>query len=371
MPTTIFEPARGQRVPVHVWARDADEETIRQLVRVASWPFVVMRVCAMADAHVASNVAVGTVFATDGTAVPSALGTDIGCGVAAWRLSVSAADLDRARLDRFVTILGSFGPVAPHEGLFEAPLSTRSLEHARISLVRRDLGTLGGGNHFLEIDRDAGGAVWLLVHSGSRGPGGVVAKHHARVAETLTGEAARAYLADLTWALSFARANRDAIAARAITLLGDLCGSEVVVLEHIDVHHNYIACERWEDRDVLVHRKGAVHVCRGDRAVVPGSMATASYVVEGLGNALAFDSCSHGAGRALTRREARDEIDVRALRSAMHRFAWPAHLARELVEEAPTAYRDIGAVLDDQRDLVRRTRRLTPLAVVKSSRRNG
>jgi tRNA-splicing ligase RtcB len=373
MPHTVYEPARGQRVPVHVWARDADDDTLRQLVRVASRPFVVMRVCAMADAHVASNVAVGTVFATDGTVVPRALGTDIGCGVAAWRLSVAAdAILD---LESWVrTMSNERGLVAsPLETLYEQPLSTKSLEHTRIALVRRHLGTLGGGNHFLELDRDVEGAVWLLVHSGSRGLGAAVALHHARIAELedpdplsgLSDETARAYVDDHMWALSFARANRSAIASRAISVLSDLLRVDVTALDRIDVHHNYVTRETWDEREVLVHRKGAVHLPRAARALVPGSMATSSYVVEGLGCALAFDSCSHGAGRALTRKEARAQISPDALRRSMRRIAWPSDLARDLVEEAPTAYRDITKVLDDQRDLVTRKTRLTPLAVVK------
>jgi tRNA-splicing ligase RtcB len=383
MPTSIFQQARGQRVPVVVWARDANEETLRQLVRVASRPFVVMRVCAMADAHVASDVAVGTVFATEGAVVPRALGTDIGCGVAAWRLSLSSDEMDRERLDRVVAMLVRAIPAGQqiHRGrgarapdaLFEGSLSTRALEHAREALVRRHLGTLGGGNHFLELDRDAHGSVWLLVHSGSRGLGSAVAAHHGRIAELadpdplagLSGEAARAYVDDHTWALTFARANRDAIATRAIEVVAEIARCEVVVQERIDVHHNYVARETWEERDVLVHRKGAVHVPCGVRALVPGSMATASYVVEGIGCARAFDSCSHGAGRVMTRTEARDRVHPDALRRAMKRIAWPAHLARSLVEEAPTVYRDIGAVLEDQRDLVARVMRLTPLAVLK------
>lgn len=172
-------------------------------------------------------------------------------------------------------------------------------------------------------------------------------------------------MVDQTWALAFARANRDALRDRALAVIADVVGRDVCVDEHLDVHHNYVARERWDDRELLVHRKGAVHVPEGTRALVPGSMATASYVVVGLGCALAWDSCSHGAGRVLTRREARARIRPDALAREMRRIVWPSHLARRLVEEAPAAYRDIGDVLDDQRDLVARDRRMVPLAVLK------
>ena len=385
MPRQLFDPGRGHRVPVHVWARSPSKETIAQLERIASRPYVVLRVAAMADAHVSEGVAVGTVFATERTVVPRALGGDLGCGVSAIRVSVPASDLDRATLDRVVDALGRAIPAgdAVHRGrglavpdeLFEPELSTRSLERTRDVLSAKHLGTLGGGNHFLEIDRDAEGNAWLLVHSGSRGLGAAVAAHHVRAAEAndpdpLAGldsesPAGSAYLGDLAWALAFARANRQMLARRALLVLGEILAAEVTSLEEVDIHHNFVARERWEDRDLLVHRKGAVSVPHGSRAIIPGSMATASYLVSGLGCPLAFGSCSHGAGRVMTRGEARSKIRPAALSQSMRRIAWPEHLARRLVEEAPGVYRDLGEVLEDQADLVVRERRLEPLAVLK------
>ncbi|MBX3192668.1 MAG: RtcB family protein, partial [Labilithrix sp.] len=181
MPRSIYEPARGQRVPVHVWARDASEQTIRQLTYLASRPYVTRHVAAMADAHVAHGVAVGTVFATRDTLVPRALGGDLGCGISATRLDLDAASLDRATLETLIARLGRAVPAgdAVHRGrgvdvpdaLMGAPLSTHALLRTRDALSKKHLATLGGGNHFLEIDRDADGGAWLLVHSGSRGLG--------------------------------------------------------------------------------------------------------------------------------------------------------------------------------------------------------
>lgn len=377
---------RRSHVPIRVWARSLDEATIRQLREIASQPYVVLHVAAMADAHVAEGVAVGTVFATQNTVVPGALGSDLGCGMSAVRLGVSADTMDRRTLEVMLASLSKAIPTgdAVHRGrgvavsdkLFAGSLSTRSLEHAREALTARHLGTLGGGNHFLELERDADGDVWLLVHSGSRGLGAAIAAHHAKAASggdqprglkglDTTEETGCAYLRDLDWALSFARANRDALLSKAVEVISDMIGVPIEPEEVVDIHHNFVAREKWFGRDLLVHRKGAVAVPLGTKALIPGSMGTASYLVEGLGNQSAFGSCSHGAGRVMSRKEARGAIRPQALAQAMRRVVYPKHLERSLVEESPAAYRDITEVLDAQKDLVSRVQRLEPIAVLK------
>jgi tRNA-splicing ligase RtcB len=381
----IFEPERGQLVPVRVWARTTTPETIRQLQRLATQPYVVEFVAGMADAHVSEGVAVGSVFATERSVVPRALGGDLGCGMSARPIGIGTDCLELRTLEGLVRALGRAIPagetthrgrgVAVPDGLLASSLSTRTLEHTREALAPRHLGTLGGGNHFLELDRDADGSIWLLVHSGSRGLGAAVAEHHARVAEgegtndlaslDITTEHGAAYFNDLSWALDFAKTNRETLESRALEVLGDALPVTLDPGERIDIHHNFLARETWFGRELLVHRKGAVAVPNGTMALVPGSMGTASYLVEGLGCAAAFGSCSHGAGRIMSRKEARALVRPQALARAMRRIAYPEHLVRDLVEEAPAAYRDIGEVLDDQRDLVRRVVRLEPLAVLK------
>lgn len=379
----IFEPDRGQRVPIRVWARTISSDTVRQLQRIASRPYVLEFVAAMADAHVSEGVAVGTVFATERTVVPRALGGDLGCGMSALHVGVDADSLDRRVLGTIVQALGRAIPTGDevHRGrgvnvpdeVLAPPLSTRSLERTREALAQRHLGTLGGGNHFLELDRDPDGGLWLLVHSGSRGLGAAVAAHHLRIAsaegaDLLAGvdietERGAAYLSDVAWALDFARTNRDALSTRAMEVIGDFV--PVHVDDRVDIHHNFVARERWFGREVYVHRKGAVAVPMGTRALIPGSMGTASYLVEGLGNEDSFGSCSHGAGRVMSRKEAREAIRPEALKRAMRRVVYPERLSVHLVEEAPGAYRDITEVLEDQEDLVRRRLRLEPVAVFK------
>ncbi|RYE92767.1 MAG: RtcB family protein [Myxococcales bacterium] len=374
----------GQRVPIRVWSRAPDPEAVRQLRRLAAMPWVVEAVAAMPDLHVAAGVAVGTVFATEHHAVPGALGGDLGCGVAGQRLDVHAPSLDRRQIGRALAALARVVPVGdaaqPEAGLAlpddlaAGELSTGALRRARDRLGPRHLGTLGGGNHFVELDADAAGALWLLVHTGSRGLGAAVRQHHQAAAEAsdpgplaaldTDTDAGRAYLADMDWAQRFARANRDAIRARALVVLADTLGAHPDG-EVVDVHHNFLAREEHGGRPLLVHRKGAIAAPAGRLALIPGSMGTATYLVEGLGEASSFGSCSHGAGRVLSRTEARARVSPRALRAELRRVVIDERRLASLVEEAPSAYRDIGEVLEDEADLVRPRLRLEPLGVLK------
>lgn len=371
------------RVPIHLWPREVPDGALAQLEAIASQPYVVAHVAAMPDLHVAKGVAVGTVFATDGTVVPSALGGDLGCGMRAVRFDVPASALSTRTLERVLSELGRAIPVgdATHRGrgvevpetLYAAALSTSALAHERERLAPKHLGTLGGGNHFVELDRDGGGALWLLVHSGSRGLGAAIAHHHLRSAETVgvgnipglpAGTApAEACLADVGWALDFARANRDALVASATRIICEHAGGTAI--DVIDVHHNFLRWETHLGRSMLVHRKGAISAETGERALIPGSMGTASYVVEGRGEPASFRSASHGAGRVLTRKEARSQVKPERLQHTMRRVVFDGRRTAALVEEAPQAYRDIREVLEDEEDLVRPVVRLEPIAVLK------
>jgi tRNA-splicing ligase RtcB (3'-phosphate/5'-hydroxy nucleic acid ligase) len=385
MARVIPPPAGRSAVPVHVWSREPPPAAVAQLERIAAQPYVVGHVAGMPDLHVAHGVAVGTVFATAGVVVPSALGGDLGCGVAAVQLDVPARALGGQDLQRILAGWSARIPVgdAVHHGkgatapseLLAQPLSTSSLEHARERLVRRHLGTLGGGNHFVELDRDMSGAVWLLVHSGSRGLGSAIGAHHLRAAETsgfgdipglsVDSDAGRACLADMSWALAFASANREALLASAALVVHHVAGANSDPSTRIDVHHNFPREEEHLGRKVWIHRKGAIAAPAGARVLIPGSMGTASYLALGLGEATSFASASHGAGRVMTRREACERIRVDRLARSMHRVVHDERRAPALVEEAPEAYREITEVLEDEVDLVRPIQRLEPLVVLK------
>ena len=301
------------------------------------------------------------------------------------RFAAPAAALDRGALTRILATLARVVPVgdAVHRGrgaprppgLGTPELSTHRLQREWERLEPRHLGTLGGGNHFLELDRDAAGDLWLLVHTGSRGVGAAIAAHHVRVAKaggegslpglsTETAEGA-ACLADTAWACHFARANRDVLLARAGEVLAEALGREAEPGSRVDVHHNHVAAEWHFGRTVFVHRKGAIGLEDGQRGLIPGSMGTASYLVTGKGEPRSFRSCSHGAGRVMTRQEARARIRPAALEHALRRVVFDVGRVASLVEEAPAVYRDITEVLEEEAELVTPGPRLTPLAVLK------
>ena len=383
MPRLLESPPGA--VPIFAWARAVLAGAVKQLQHIASQPYVVEHVAAMPDVHMAEGVAVGTVFATERHIVPGALGGDLGCGVSAVRFDFPASALDRTELTRILTTFSRAVPVgdAVHRGpglplppeLEAARLSTHRLQREWERLAPRHLGTLGGGNHFLELDRDAGGHLWLLLHTGSRGVGAAIAGHHVRVAQA-TGEGSlpglrtdtpegAACLADTELACRFALANRKTLLSRAGEVLAEALGQEPDLASRVDVHHNHVAAEPHFGRMLLVHRKGAIGLNPGQRGLIPGSMGTASYLVAGRGEPRAFCSCSHGAGRIMTRKEARARIRPAALEHAMRRVVFDAGRAASLVEEAPTAYRDITEVLEDEEELVTPLLHLTPITVLK------
>jgi tRNA-splicing ligase RtcB len=384
MVAVTFEPGRGQRVPVLTWGRDPDPAAVRQLQRIASQPWAVDQVAGMPDLHVSDGVAVGTVFATEHHVVPGALGGDLGCGMAALRFRAHAPDLDRRALGRLMAAIARRVPVGDEthrsgipipDEIGQPELSTSSLCRERDRLGPRHLGTLGGGNHFVELDADAGGALWLLVHTGSRGLGAAIRKHHQAAAEAqdpgplaaldTRTDAGRGYLADLTWALAFARHNRARILEAAAAVLAEEAGVSPEMDTLVDIHHNHAAHETHGGRELLVHRKGAIGAAAGRQALVPGSMGTASYLVEGLGEPRSFASCSHGAGRVLRRSEARATVSPAQLEREMRHVVFDHRKTGSLVEEAPSAYRDIREVLEDESDLATPLLRLEPLAVLK------
>lgn len=219
------------------------------------------------------------------------------------------------------------------------------------------------------------GTTWLLVHSGSRGLGSAVGAHHVKAAAAqghgdvpglrVDADAGRAFVGDLAVALSFARANRDSLLSAATEAVADVLGGDPACSTRIDVHHNFASEETHLGRKLWVHRKGAIAAPPGALVVIPGSMGTATYVAEGLGEATSFQSASHGAGRVMTRREARERISAHRLAHAMRRVVHDDRRHASLVEEAPAAYRDVREVLEDEADLVRPLLRLEPLVVLK------
>lgn len=379
-----------ESVPIFVWARPLDDETLAQARNLANLPFAFHHIALMADAHVGFGMPIGGVFAARGQIVPHAVGLDIGCGVRAWRTNVRVSEL-LAKRDQILNDIQRSVPQgfewhkasqAGRTGIFDdVPRAPALL--AEIGKAQRQIGSLGGGNHFIELQADPDDIVWAMVHTGSRNVGKQVAEHYDRLAREqnrrsnslvlpewglahldFDGELGREYFAVMQWCLRFARESRRLIAEEVRQAVSRHF-PDVEPGAEIDVHHNYASVERHFGEEVIVHRKGAVHA-RGT-VLVPGSMGTSSYVGAGLANPDAFESCSHGAGRALGRKEAMRVLEGRKVLAELEERGVRLFKARkaDVAEEAPEAYKDIEDVMELQRDLVEPKVRLRPIGVVK------
>ncbi|MBK8012155.1 MAG: RtcB family protein [Deltaproteobacteria bacterium] len=341
----------------------------------------VVHVAAMPDVHLANDVCIGTAIATSRTIYPAAVGGDIGCGMAAVGLSGSAQvfrDADAG--PKTLRALHNAVPIVQHLSRVDLPeelecraLSDPALERKRARTAREQLGTLGRGNHFLEVQADEEDGLWLMVHSGSRGMGQAIRDHHLKAAERRRGgllgldaetEAGRNYLSDLSWALDYAAENRRRIVVAAGEVLAEL-GLEADDASFVSCHHNHVRHEQIADEKLWVHRKGAISAHDGEAGLIPGSMGTESFHVRGRGCRAALNSCSHGAGRSMSRSAAQHRISVDTLRGEMTGIWFDQRLASRLRDEAPSAYKDIGKVMRAQRELTRIVRRLRPLLVFK------
>ena len=364
--------------PIATWlAGRLDADVERALRRLAQAPDV-LRIAVMPDVHLADEVCIGTVVATRSTIYPAAVGGDIGCGVAAVRITGDASWLDDRRAAAAVlagvaqVVPAIQHPVRSASGL-TAELATRPLSDRRLTTECHrtgalQLGTLGRGNHFVELQSDDEDAVWLMVHSGSRAIGQAVRDHHLARAPGQSGlkgldagsDSGAAYLSDLAWALAFADANRLAIAAAVEGVLRATLGAVTEPATWTSCHHNHVRREEHDGEACWVHRKGAISASRGEPGLIPGSMGTASYHVEGRGLTAALCSSAHGAGRRFSRGEARRRIAARAVESQLGGVWFDHRMTDALRDEAPAAYKDIDEVMRAQRELVRIVRRVQP-----------
>ena len=359
------------------WAVDLEDEARQQAIRTAAMPFVEKPIALMPDAHYGIGATVGSVIATRGAIIPAAVGVDIGCGMIAVRTQFSSDslpdNLDELHNQISRSIPSGVGKgfqdsVAPHASL---PVYHGEMSEKQERTTRTQLGTLGSGNHFVEVCLDEKDRVWLVLHSGSRGIGNQLATIHIDKAKGLMKEYFitlddpdlaylpqqtaewKSYIDDMLWAQRYAMANRSVMMSAAVNQLGRFLGEEVSPREHINCHHNFTQQEHHHGKDVWLTRKGAIKASIGDKGIIPGSMGTSSYIVSGLGNPASYESCSHGAGRRMSRTRARKELDVGTLIDEMKGKAWNSDDAKTLLDEAPLAYKDIDIVMEAQKDLVK------------------
>lgn len=383
------------RIPIKSWCEPIEDGAMEQAANLANHPCMFKHVALMPDCHRGYGMPIGGVIACNNAVIVNAVGVDIGCGMCAVRTTVVADELDTDAIKRIMGDVRKSIPVGfkhhdtpqKWEGFDEAP--DIPVVKQQLDSARKQLGTLGGGNHFIEIQAGDDGFVWLMLHSGSRNFGYKIAKEYNEKAQQLCalwhskvgdfkGEdglaflpigttEAREYIEAMNFALRFAQASR---VVMMLEFQAAVCAETACDFdETINIHHNYAAIENHYGRNVWVHRKGATSAREGQIGIIPGSMGTSSYIVRGLGNPESFCSCSHGAGRCMGRKQASRALTVEECDKAMEGVVygrWGTDRNGNIdLGEAPGAYKDIDAVIEAQCDLVEVVTKLRPLGVVK------
>ena len=383
------------RVPVKIWAElgEVEGQALDQLSNTANLPFVFKHVAAMPDVHLGRGATVGSVIATKGAICPAAVGVDIGCGMMAVKTPLSADRVleklpeIRHSIERSIPLgTNSNKKVAGTVRAWKGWKNWDELSYTDKSLRERalsQLGSLGGGNHFIEICLDKARNVWVMLHSGSRNVGKTLADRHINEAKYMMEQLKihlpdkdlayftddspqfKAYLHDLMWAQQYAFQNRIEMMSRVLKDLSYAVNDREIIprLLEVNCHHNYVAVEEHFGESVYVTRKGAVRARQGDMGIIPGSMGARSFIVRGLGNPDSFHSCSHGAGRKMSRTEAKKRFTVEDLRKQTEGVE--CRKDQGVVDEIPGAYKDIDKVMADQTDLVEIVAELKQVMCIK------
>lgn len=376
------------------WASTLQPQALEQAKATAGMPFVVKPLALMPDAHVGKGSTVGSVIATQGAIIPAAVGVDIGCGMAAIETCLTSHDLpeDLTGLHERIRAAVPAGVGQGHEDRALDVLDVVTGERSTVfddkqeHTARTQYGSLGSGNHFVEVCLDERDRVWIVLHSGSRGIGNQLAQKHIKIAAGImktyfidlpdpdlaylaqgTVEFS-AYVKDMLWAQEYARANRGLMLDNVLRELEAFLGLDTSPeVSRVNCHHNFTQQEHHRGRNLWITRKGAIQAKAGQLSIIPGSMGTRTYIVEGLGSPASYQSCSHGAGRRMSRGAALKSLSVESLRQAMEGKTWNATDAADLVDEHPAAYKDIDQVMHDQRDLVRPIHTLTQILNYKGT----
>ncbi|UDQ99050.1 RtcB family protein [Lentisphaerota bacterium WC36G] len=393
-------------VPVKSWCDDLEESAMKQAINLAQHPTIFKHVALMPDCHVGYGMPIGGVIACKDAVIPNAVGVDIGCGMVAVETSLDAEIFtemaDRRKFLNQVKELIPVGEGASHkEEQSWSGFEEYLVEHSEIaekwpnSLDRKNLGTLGGGNHFIELQIDTDNKIWLMIHSGSRNLGYKVASFYHKIALELNqkfhskipsydlaflptnSSEGQSYIRDMNFALNYAYENRQRMMTNFQLAIKEFV-SHVEFKKEVNIHHNYAALEEHFGEKVWVHRKGATSAKKDEWGIISGSMGTNSYIVKGLGNCESFCSCSHGAGRVLGRRQASKTLSVEDCNKAMEGIAFDrwskfknkwkkGKQTQNLYDlsEAPLAYKDIDKVIADELDLIIVKVKLRPLGVIK------
>ncbi|MBT8361528.1 MAG: RtcB family protein [Deltaproteobacteria bacterium] len=391
MQTTIT----SENIPIKLWLDDMEEGALQQARNLANLPFAFHHIAIMPDAHFGYGMPIGGILATRDEVIPNAVGVDIGCGMCAVKTSLEF--LDRSELKQVMKSIRATIPLGfkhhkkplPHAFMPEMndalPAQRTIIYEREYEKARKQVGTLGGGNHFIEIQQGGEGHIWFMIHSGSRNLGYQVAQHYNKLANnlnkkhhspvptswqlahlSLNSDEGQMYLHEMNYCVQFAYANRIAMCKRVEEALIENVTSEITFSEPINIAHNYAAPETHYGTNVCVHRKGATKAEPDDIGIIPGSQGSASYIVRGKGNPESFSSCSHGAGRKLGRKQAQRTLNLEQEKKILdEKGIIHALRGKKDLEEAASAYKNIDEVLARQNDLVEIIEVLQPLAVIK------
>jgi len=378
-----------EKIPIKMWLDDIEPKAMEQAKNLANLPFAFKHIAIMPDSHEGYGMPIGSVLATKGVVIPNAVGVDIGCGMCAIQTNIK--DIEKENLKKILGHIRQSIPVGFdwHSESQDSALMPDGYDELFIvkkeyDNAKRQIGTLGGGNHFIEIQKGSDGFIWIMIHSGSRNIGYSVANHYNEAAIRLNekyfssvtkekqlaflpieSKEAKDYIKEMKYCIEFALANRKLMMSKVLDAIyrieGDFNHGEL-----INKSHNFAAWEHHFGENVLVHRKGATKAYIGEFGMIPGSQGTKSYIVRGLGNEESFYSCSHGAGRKLGRKQAQRELNLMEEISNLNKKGIIHSIRNQKdLDESPSAYKDIDQVMENQKDLVEILIELEPLAVVK------
>lgn len=382
-----------EKILIKMWLNDIENGALSQAKNLANLPFAFKHIAIMPDSHQGYGMPIGGVLATKGVIIPNAVGVDIGCGMCAVKTSLTELDTETLK-----HIMGEIRKVVPvgfnkHKEKQEDSLmpeiggteiDLRNVIGREYNNALKSLGTLGGGNHFIEIQKGSDGYIWIMIHSGSRNLGKQVADHYNKIAIELNkkwyssvdtkqelaflpldSEEGKAYIREMNYCVDFALANRKLMMENIKAIFDRSC-SYPEYDEMINIAHNYARMENHFGENVMVHRKGATLATEDTIGIIPGSQGTKSYIVKGKGNAESFNSCSHGAGRKMGRGQAQRDLNLEEEVKRLDDMG-VVHAIRGVkdLDEASGAYKDIDEVMENQKDLVEVLVELTPLGVIK------
>jgi len=379
-----------EKLPIKIWADEIDDNAIDQAKNLANLPFVFKHVALMPDVHLGYGMPIGGVLATKDVIIPNAVGSDIGCGMIATKLSLS--ELNQEQIKKIFSEVRQQIPVGFNKHQKDQSVSylptfpeERDCEivSQEFNSALKQIGTLGGGNHFIEIQKGFDGFIWIMIHSGSRNLGKQIADHYNKIAIKLNerwcsivpkeyqlaflpveSKEGQDYLREMQYAVEFALSNRKLMMDRATTIIQTLYSCEIV--STINIAHNYASLENHFGENVWIHRKGATLARKDTAGIIPGSQGTKSYIVKGKDNPQSFSSCSHGAGRKMSRGEARKTLNLKNETARLDKEGIVHSIrTQDDLDEASGAYKDIDVVMENQRDLVEIVVELTPLGVIK------